>query len=90
MSRGEQLRADLVERTESAQRFGFRDFARYTAGDERVDAHCEVKPNLVVRFDFDAPATADREAKGTTNARREHRRRQAGCGVFKMPVTVSA
>jgi hypothetical protein len=83
--------SDFVERTEAAQCLRLRDVAGDAAGDERVDAHREVKADLVVRLGFDASASADGNAEGAPRARREHGRSgQADCGVFRMPVTVSA
>ncbi len=72
--RGEQLRANFLERAEPPQRFGFSGLARQPARDQRVRAHGEVEANLVVRLDLDGATATDWNAERSANARRQHRR----------------
>jgi hypothetical protein len=47
--------------------------------------------DLVIRLGFDPTASAYGNAERAASAWWEHRRsRQTGCGVLRMPVTVSA
>ena len=89
--RGEQLGTNFIEWAESPECFRFGDIARESAGDERVGAHGQVESDLVVGLDFDAAAAANRKTERATSAWWEHRPfHQAGCGVLRMPFTVSA
>lgn len=72
--RREQLRTNVLERTEPPECLDFRLVATEPARDERVGSHGEMEADLVVGLRFDALTSPKRDEKGAANPRREHGR----------------